>query len=165
MNGREKKNGYWRWINCGSSYHLQRYSSFSKQFENDEPVVVALLTVFLEVKSLHANKDCVDFSKSLLLLLLLSNCSCLVFFHAPKNDLGIMVFFVAAVAYRAGEPLSVEDIRVAPPNPGEVRVKITHTSICHTDLYFWLGQVYSLLKPPPKFRPNLDTNPAIEETS
>jgi len=87
------------------------------------------------------------------------------FFHAPKNDLGIMVFFVAAVAYRAGEPLSVEDIRVAPPNPGEVRVKITHTSICHTDLYFWLGQVYSLLKPPPKFRPNLDTNPAIEETS
>jgi hypothetical protein len=121
--------------------------------------------VFLEVKSLHANKDFVDFSRSVLLLLLLSNCCCLVFFYAWKNELGIMVFCVAAVAYRAGEPLSVEDIRVAPPNPGEVRVKITHTSICHTDLYFWLGQVYSLLKPPPKFRPNLDPNPAIEETS
>jgi hypothetical protein len=92
VNRREKKNGYWRWINCGSSYHLQRYSSFSKQFENDEPVVVAFLMVFLEVKVLHANKDCVDFSKSLLLLLLLSNCCCLVFFMLGKMNWGSWCF-------------------------------------------------------------------------
>ncbi|KAH9542968.1 hypothetical protein CY35_13G037400 [Sphagnum magellanicum] len=56
------------------------------------------------------------------------------------STVGQVITCKAAVAYRAGEPLSLEDIQVAPPNPGEVRVKITHTSICHTDLYFWLGQ-------------------------
>jgi hypothetical protein len=41
---------------------------------------------------LHANKDCVDFSKSLLLLLLLSNCSCLVFFMLQKMTWGSWYF-------------------------------------------------------------------------
>jgi hypothetical protein len=47
----------------------------------------------------------------------------------------------AAVAYAPKEPLSFEDILVAPPQAGEVRVKITHSSICQSDLYILLGKV------------------------
>ncbi|KAL3677446.1 hypothetical protein R1sor_027394 [Riccia sorocarpa] len=41
----------------------------------------------------------------------------------------------AAVAWGPNKPLSVETVEVAPPQAGEVRVKITHTAICHTDAY------------------------------
>jgi len=37
----------------------------------------------------------------------------------------------AAVAWAAGEPLSVEDIEVAPPKAHEVRIKILWTGVCH----------------------------------
>jgi len=46
----------------------------------------------------------------------------------------------AAVAYGPNEPLRVEDVHVAPPQAGEVRVKITHTALCHTDAYTLSGQ-------------------------
>ncbi|XP_002968598.2 alcohol dehydrogenase 1 [Selaginella moellendorffii] len=48
----------------------------------------------------------------------------------------------AAVAYEAGAPMIVDKICVAPPKPSEVRLKITHTSLCRTDLTFWraIGQ-------------------------
>ncbi|KAM6313269.1 alcohol dehydrogenase 1-like [Aegotheles albertisi] len=39
----------------------------------------------------------------------------------------------AAVAWAVGKPLSVEEVEVAPPKAGEVRVKIVATGICHTD--------------------------------
>ncbi|MEF9949179.1 MAG: hypothetical protein RR800_12655, partial [Comamonas sp.] len=39
----------------------------------------------------------------------------------------------AAVAFKAGEPLQIVEIDVAPPQKGEVLVKITHTGVCHTD--------------------------------
>lgn len=45
----------------------------------------------------------------------------------------------AAVAYGAGQPLSVEEITVDPPKQHEVRIKITHTAICHTDAYTLSG--------------------------
>eukprot|EP00051_Salpingoeca_urceolata_P026344 m.476973 g.476973 ORF g.476973 m.476973 type:complete len:379 (-) comp20713_c0_seq1:95-1231(-) len=41
----------------------------------------------------------------------------------------------AAVAWAAKQPLSIEDIEVAPPRAGEVRIKILHTGVCHTDAY------------------------------
>lgn len=41
----------------------------------------------------------------------------------------------AAVAWEAKQPLTVEDIEVAPPRENEVRVKIVATAICHTDAY------------------------------
>uniref|UniRef100_A0A023F8E1 S-(hydroxymethyl)glutathione dehydrogenase n=1 Tax=Triatoma infestans TaxID=30076 RepID=A0A023F8E1_TRIIF len=41
----------------------------------------------------------------------------------------------AAVAWSAKAPLSIETIEVAPPQKGEVRIKITHNAICHTDAY------------------------------
>uniref|UniRef100_A0A8C9NMY3 Alcohol dehydrogenase-like N-terminal domain-containing protein n=1 Tax=Serinus canaria TaxID=9135 RepID=A0A8C9NMY3_SERCA len=39
----------------------------------------------------------------------------------------------AAVAWAPGKPLSIEEVEVAPPKTGEVRIKIVATGICHTD--------------------------------
>jgi len=41
----------------------------------------------------------------------------------------------AAVAWAAKQPLSFETVQVAPPKAGEVRIRITHTAVCHTDAY------------------------------
>ena len=41
----------------------------------------------------------------------------------------------AAVALAPKEPLQVVDVVVAPPQAGEVRVKIAFTALCHTDAY------------------------------
>jgi hypothetical protein len=41
----------------------------------------------------------------------------------------------AAVAWAAGQPLSIEEVEVAPPKAGEVRVKLVATGVCHTDAY------------------------------
>ncbi|KAG9292770.1 hypothetical protein G9A89_006331 [Geosiphon pyriformis] len=46
----------------------------------------------------------------------------------------------AAVAWGPGKPLSVEEIEVAPPKEGEVRVKIIATGVCHTDAYTLSGR-------------------------
>ncbi|KAM9777644.1 alcohol dehydrogenase class-3 chain L [Neosynchiropus ocellatus] len=45
----------------------------------------------------------------------------------------------AAVAWEAGKPLTLEEVEVAPPKAGEVRVKIAATGICHTDSYTLSG--------------------------
>jgi len=45
----------------------------------------------------------------------------------------------AAVAFAKGEPLQIVEIEVAPPQAGEVMVKITHTAVCHTDAYTLSG--------------------------
>ncbi|KJE97489.1 zinc-binding dehydrogenase [Capsaspora owczarzaki ATCC 30864] len=41
----------------------------------------------------------------------------------------------AAVCWAAGQTLKIEDIEVAAPRAGEVRVKVTATGVCHTDEY------------------------------
>ncbi len=45
----------------------------------------------------------------------------------------------AAVAFEAGEPLSVETVRLGEPKEGEVMVEIKATGICHTDAYTLSG--------------------------
>lgn len=45
----------------------------------------------------------------------------------------------AAIAWEAGKPLSIEEIQVAPPKAGEVRVKIVATGVCHTDAFTLSG--------------------------
>jgi S-(hydroxymethyl)glutathione dehydrogenase / alcohol dehydrogenase len=45
----------------------------------------------------------------------------------------------AAVAFKAGEPLQIVEIDVAPPQAGEVLVKISHTGVCHTDAFTLSG--------------------------
>ncbi|MCO5564667.1 hypothetical protein L7F22_018334 [Adiantum nelumboides] len=48
---------------------------------------------------------------------------------------GQVIVCKAAVAWEALKPLTIEDVEVAPPQQGEVRIKITHTALCHTDSY------------------------------
>ena len=45
----------------------------------------------------------------------------------------------AAVAFAAGKPLEIVEIDVAPPQSGEVLVRITHTGVCHTDAFTLSG--------------------------
>ena len=45
----------------------------------------------------------------------------------------------AAVAWKAGEPLTIETIEVAPPQSGEVLVKMVASGVCHTDAYTLSG--------------------------
>lgn len=51
---------------------------------------------------------------------------------------------VAAVAWEPNKPLTVQDVQVAPPQAGEVRVQILFTALCHTDAYTWGGKVQRL---------------------
>ncbi|KAM0716752.1 hypothetical protein Q7P37_008197 [Cladosporium fusiforme] len=46
----------------------------------------------------------------------------------------------AAVAWAAGEDLSVEDIQVAPPRANEVRIRVFYNGLCHTDAYTLSGK-------------------------
>lgn len=41
----------------------------------------------------------------------------------------------AAVAWAPKQPLSIEDIEVAPPQKGEVRIQVHSCGVCHTDAY------------------------------
>ena len=47
---------------------------------------------------------------------------------------------LAAVARAAGKPLTVEEITVAPPQKGEVRIKVLFSGVCHTDGYTLSGK-------------------------
>ncbi|KAH8428992.1 formate dehydrogenase (NAD+) [Aspergillus melleus] len=46
----------------------------------------------------------------------------------------------AAIAWAAEQPLSVEDVEVAAPRAHEVRIKVLHTGVCHTDAYTLSGK-------------------------
>nr|CAH0110097.1 unnamed protein product [Daphnia galeata] len=52
-----------------------------------------------------------------------------------SETIGKTITCRAAVAWAAKEPLSLETIEVAPPQAGEVRIKIVSTGVCHTDAY------------------------------
>ncbi|XP_057833337.1 alcohol dehydrogenase 1 [Cryptomeria japonica] len=52
---------------------------------------------------------------------------------------GKVITCKAAVAWGVKQPLVIEDVQVDPPKSMEVRIKITHTSLCHTDITFWMG--------------------------
>lgn len=39
------------------------------------------------------------------------------------------------MAWEAKKPLVIEEIEVAPPKAGEVRLKVLATGVCHTDAY------------------------------
>ncbi|MGY4026462.1 S-(hydroxymethyl)glutathione dehydrogenase/class III alcohol dehydrogenase [Aeromonas rivuli] len=46
----------------------------------------------------------------------------------------------AAIAWGSGQPLSIEEIEVMPPQAGEVRVRIVATGVCHTDAFTLSGE-------------------------
>src|SRR6185436_7561279 len=45
----------------------------------------------------------------------------------------------AAVCYAFGQPLVVEEVEIAPPQPGEVKVRLAAAAICHSDLHLIRG--------------------------
>jgi S-(hydroxymethyl)glutathione dehydrogenase/alcohol dehydrogenase len=46
----------------------------------------------------------------------------------------------AAVCYEFGKPLVVEEVEIDPPQYGEVKVRLTATGICHTDVHLIRGE-------------------------
>ncbi|MDH2445494.1 alcohol dehydrogenase catalytic domain-containing protein [Amnibacterium sp. CER49] len=47
----------------------------------------------------------------------------------------------AAVLREVGAPLTVEDLELAPPGPGEVLVRIEAAGVCHSDLHYMTGDL------------------------
>ena len=45
----------------------------------------------------------------------------------------------AAVAWKAGQPLVIEQVDLQPPQAGEVLVQLVATGVCHTDAYTLSG--------------------------
>jgi S-(hydroxymethyl)glutathione dehydrogenase/alcohol dehydrogenase len=50
----------------------------------------------------------------------------------------------AAVLYEAGQPLRVEEVDLAPPRAGEVRVRMSAAGVCHTDYHYMKGDLPGL---------------------
>ena len=44
------------------------------------------------------------------------------------------------MAWEPKKPLTIEEVEVAPPKAGEVRIKVLSTGVCHTDAYTLSGQ-------------------------
>ncbi len=47
----------------------------------------------------------------------------------------------AAVCYEIGKPLVVEDVMLAEPGKGEVKIRVAVTAICHSDIHDWKGEM------------------------
>jgi len=47
----------------------------------------------------------------------------------------------AAVTYETGKPLVVEEVDIAPPKKGEVKVRIAATAVCHSDIHMIKGEL------------------------
>ena len=45
----------------------------------------------------------------------------------------------AAIAFSAGEPLSIEEVDLEGPKSGEVLIEVMATGVCHTDAYTLSG--------------------------
>eukprot|EP01006_Ploeotia_vitrea_P057433 TRINITY_DN68176_c1_g7_i1.p2 TRINITY_DN68176_c1_g7~~TRINITY_DN68176_c1_g7_i1.p2 ORF type:complete len:392 (-),score=199.74 TRINITY_DN68176_c1_g7_i1:59-1234(-) len=52
---------------------------------------------------------------------------------------GKVIKCLAAVAWEAKQDLVIEEVEVAPPKEGEVRIKVQFTGVCHTDAYTLSG--------------------------
>jgi Zn-dependent alcohol dehydrogenase len=47
----------------------------------------------------------------------------------------------AAVLYEHGQPLIVEEVELAPPQAGEVRVRVAAAGVCHSDYHYMRGDL------------------------
>ena len=48
---------------------------------------------------------------------------------------------LAAVLHEPGKPLSVEEVEVLPPKPGEVQIRVSAAGVCHSDLHVIKGHL------------------------
>ncbi|KAI3814247.1 hypothetical protein L1987_18997 [Smallanthus sonchifolius] len=67
-------------------------------------------------------------------------------FNFVKNPGGI-IKCKGAVAWGAGEAMTIEEVEVSPPQPSEIRIKVISTSLCRSDLTAWLSQAQPPLFP------------------
>jgi Zn-dependent alcohol dehydrogenase len=51
----------------------------------------------------------------------------------------------AAVLHRAGDPLVIEDVELAPLGPGDVLVRVEAAGVCHSDLHYINGDLVAKL--------------------
>ena len=58
---------------------------------------------------------------------------------SSSSTAGQPIKCLAAIAWEAKAPLSVEEVEVLPPQKGEVRIKMLYTGVCHTDAYTLSG--------------------------
>jgi S-(hydroxymethyl)glutathione dehydrogenase/alcohol dehydrogenase len=65
----------------------------------------------------------------------------------------------AAVCYEFGKPLVVEEVDLAPPHKGEVKVRLAATAICHSDIHDIRGE----LRGPLPFVPGHESAGYVEE--
>lgn len=49
----------------------------------------------------------------------------------------------AAVCYEFGKPLVVEEVSLDPPQKGEVKVRLTATAVCHSDIHAIRGELFA----------------------
>ncbi|MBI0376428.1 alcohol dehydrogenase catalytic domain-containing protein, partial [Streptomyces albiflaviniger] len=47
----------------------------------------------------------------------------------------------AAVLHRPGAPLTVEDVELDAPGPGEVTLRVLAAGVCHSDLHYMNGDL------------------------
>jgi S-(hydroxymethyl)glutathione dehydrogenase/alcohol dehydrogenase len=47
----------------------------------------------------------------------------------------------AAVCYELNKPLVIEDVELREPGEGEVKIKLSATAICHSDIHDWKGEM------------------------
>ncbi|CAM6084752.1 unnamed protein product [Calypogeia fissa] len=67
--------------------------------------------------------------------------------NQKQSTTGKVISCKAAVCWKPGERLVIEQIDVAPPKAGEVRIRITHATVCHSDLTLLKAQAMSALFP------------------
>jgi Alcohol dehydrogenase GroES-like domain len=58
----------------------------------------------------------------------------------------------AAVVHEFGKPLTIEEVLVPQPGPGQILVKIAATGVCHTDMHAANGDWPVKHKPPRRSR-------------
>src|SRR5437868_5137082 len=63
----------------------------------------------------------------------LARCGKSVIYSSVSPHLGLTMKTKAAVAWKAGQPLTIEDVDLEGPTAGEVLVEIKASGVCHTD--------------------------------
>ena len=62
----------------------------------------------------------------------------------------------AAVLHAPGEPLRLEEVRLAGPRQGELLVRVQAAGVCHSDLHYMTGDLTCRLPAVPRARGRRD---------
>jgi Zn-dependent alcohol dehydrogenase len=62
-------------------------------------------------------------------------------FRNPADVFQEEVTLKAAVCYEFNKPLVIEEVDIDGPRPGEVKVKLAATAVCHSDIHLFKGEL------------------------